>query len=164
VSRLDSFIRRLSAQRSLLDWAAEAIARLPGPVLEIGLGNGRTFDHLREKLPGREIYAFDRADNAHPQSKPEPPLLKLGEFAATLPAFANAQGAIAALVHCDTGSGDQAANARQAAWLSGIVPKLACPDAIVLSDQRLEGPALAMIQPPVDLPKDRYFIYRIGAA
>ena len=34
---------------------------MEGPVLELGLGNGRTFDHLRERLPGRRIVAFDRA-------------------------------------------------------------------------------------------------------
>ncbi|MGH6887075.1 MAG: class I SAM-dependent methyltransferase, partial [Geminicoccales bacterium] len=48
MSRLDSFIRRLEAQRACLDLAAARIADLPGPVLELGLGNGRTYDHLRE--------------------------------------------------------------------------------------------------------------------
>ncbi|HTY69417.1 MAG TPA: class I SAM-dependent methyltransferase, partial [Alphaproteobacteria bacterium] len=38
MSRLDSFIRRLQAQRACLDWAIQAIRSLPGPVLEIGLG------------------------------------------------------------------------------------------------------------------------------
>lgn len=161
MSRLDSFIRRLSAQRSVLDWAAGEIQHVPGPVLEIGLGNGRTFDHLREKLPGREIYAFDRADNAHPHSKPAGALLVLGEFAATLPAFAAAHGPVAALVHCDTGSGDAAANARQAAWLSDLVPSLGRPGAVVLSDQALSHARLRRMAPPVDIPPDRYFLYAL---
>jgi hypothetical protein len=54
MTRLDSAIRRLMAQRALLDWAAQDIASRPGLVLELGLGNGRTYDHLRERLPGRK--------------------------------------------------------------------------------------------------------------
>lgn len=46
MTRLDSAIRRLQAQRSCLDWAAAAVAARPGLVFEMGLGNGRTFDHL----------------------------------------------------------------------------------------------------------------------
>jgi S-adenosyl-L-methionine methyltransferase len=52
MTRLDSAIRRLTAQRDLLDWASEEIAP-GGLVLELGLGNGRTYDHLRDRLPGR---------------------------------------------------------------------------------------------------------------
>jgi hypothetical protein len=52
-SRLDSFIRRLEAQRACLDWAAQEIAAVPGEVVELGLGNGRTYDHLRTRLGGR---------------------------------------------------------------------------------------------------------------
>ena len=44
MSRLDSFIRRLEAQRSCLETAVALVADLPGPILELGLGNGRTFD------------------------------------------------------------------------------------------------------------------------
>ena len=58
MSRLDSFIRRLEAQRACLEYAAGQIRDLPGPVLELGLGNGRTYDHLRELLPEREIFVF----------------------------------------------------------------------------------------------------------
>ena len=60
MSRLDSFIRRLAAQRACLDRAAALIDEIDGPVLEFGLGNGRTFDHLRERLPGRAIFVFER--------------------------------------------------------------------------------------------------------
>ena len=48
MSRLDSFIRRLQAQRACLSEAAAQIRGVDGFVLELGLGNGRTFDHLRE--------------------------------------------------------------------------------------------------------------------
>ena len=52
MSRLDSFIRRLEAQRACLDLAARLIEGLEGEILELGLGNGRTYDHLRQLLPG----------------------------------------------------------------------------------------------------------------
>ncbi len=66
MSRLDSFIRRLEAQRRCLEMGARHIAALPGPVLELGLGHGRTYDHLRQILPAREIYVFERALAAAP--------------------------------------------------------------------------------------------------
>ena len=85
MSRLDSFIRRLEAQRACLEYAAGQIRDLPGPVLELGLGNGRTYDHLRELLPEREIFVFERAVNAHPDCIPDPAHLILGDVRATLP-------------------------------------------------------------------------------
>jgi hypothetical protein len=86
MSRLDSAIRRLQAQRACLDHVCGLIADLPGPVLEVGLGNGRTYDHLRQSLPGRPIYAFDRQVAAHPDCVPAAPFLLLGDFRDTLPA------------------------------------------------------------------------------
>src|SRR5690606_39857021 len=85
MSRLDSFIRRLEAQRACLGLAAAMIHALPGPVLELGLGNGRTYDHLRELLPEREIFVFEREVNAHPDCIPDAAHLILGDVRATLP-------------------------------------------------------------------------------
>jgi hypothetical protein len=42
MSRLDSFIARMQAQRDCLNFLKPAIDALPGPILEVGLGNGRT--------------------------------------------------------------------------------------------------------------------------
>ena len=58
MSRLDSMIRRLTAQRICIDLALDFISDVDGPVLELGLGNGRTYDHLREHSEGREIFVF----------------------------------------------------------------------------------------------------------
>ena len=85
MSRLDSAIRRLQAQRSCLDDAARRIAGLPGIVFELGLGNGRTYDHLREVLPDREIYVFERRVAAHPDCVPPDDKLFLGNVEETLP-------------------------------------------------------------------------------
>ena len=159
MSRLDSFIRRLEAQRILLNWAVEQISGRSGLVLELGLGNGRTYDHLREKLPDRAIYAFDRTVNANPRSIPPEEYLVLGDFAETLPAFARRHPSKAALVHCDAGLGDPEANARQVRMISGMLPPLAASGALVLSDQRLEHPTLRQQSLPPSINADRYFVY-----
>ena len=41
---------RMLAQDLLacLDWAVAAIGDRPGAIVELGLGNGRTYDHLRQ--------------------------------------------------------------------------------------------------------------------
>ena len=160
MSRLDSFIRRLEAQRILLNWAVEKIAGHSGLVLELGLGNGRTYDHLREKLPGRPIYAFDRAVNANPRSIPPEEYLVLGDFTETLPAFARRHPSGAALIHSDAGLGDPEANARQVRMISESLPPLAASGALVLSDQRLDHPLLRQQPLPPSISADRYFIYR----
>ncbi len=74
------------AQRACLDHAARLIAALPGPVLELGLGNGRTYDHLRTLLPEREIFVFERALAADLPALPDAAHLVLGDFRDTLPA------------------------------------------------------------------------------
>lgn len=159
MSRLDSFIRRLEAQRTLLNWAVEQIGGGAGLVLELGLGNGRTYDHLRERLPDRAIYAFDRTVNANPRSIPPQPYLILGDFADTLPTFADRHAAEAALIHCDAGLGDPEANARQVAMISQLLPPLATSGALVLSDQKLNHSDLRPQSLPPSIPADRYFVY-----
>ena len=85
MSRLDINIRRLKAQRACLNAAARAVQDLPGVALELGLGNGRTFDHLREIMPDREIFVFDREIAAHPDCIPDDAHMILGRFQETLP-------------------------------------------------------------------------------
>ena len=58
MTRLDAAIRRLQAQRMCLDAAVAQIAGKPGIVLELGLGNGRSYDHLRTALPDRQIFVL----------------------------------------------------------------------------------------------------------
>lgn len=162
-SRLDSFIRRLQAQRACLDWATGETASHSGIVLELGLGNGRTYDHLRHRCgPGRAIFAFDRRLAAHPACIPDGEHLVLGDFQTTLPAFAIAHARQAALIHADIGSGDEAANATLARWLAPILPQLAAAGALILCDQALAAPALTTLTPPPEVPPGRYFVYRAG--
>src|SRR3954451_24768965 len=114
MSRLDSFIRRLHAQRKVLNVVAERIAGLEGPVIELGLGNGRTYDHLRALLPERRIIAFDRICAAHRLSTPMPKDLVLGEIRETAACFA---GISAALLHIDIGTGYEDQDAITLTWL-----------------------------------------------
>ncbi len=142
MTRLDSVIRRLTAQRALLDWAARDIAARPGLVLELGLGNGRTYDHLRDRLPGRDIYAFERHPAAHPDCMPPQDRLIVGDMFATLPAFAERVGRhAAALIHADIGSGDEEANRDLAVRISPLLEPLLAPGGLILADRALDLPS-----------------------
>ena len=160
MSRLDSFIRRLEAQRACLGMAAKGIAPLAGPVLELGLGNGRTYDHLREVLPEREIFVFDRQVAAHPDCLPDPRHLFLGDIRETLREAARRLPGKAALAHSDMGSGDAEANAELAASLAELLPPLLLESAWVVADQRLKHASLCPLPPPPGIAPDRYFLYR----
>lgn len=160
MSRLDSFIRRLEAQRACLDWAARPGTLPPGPVFELGLGNGRTYDHLRERLPGRDIYVFDRQLAAHPECRPPADRFVEGELAATLPEWSRRFAGRVALVHADLGSGDAA---RDAALMRGLAADLArclAPGGVLLADQRPEAAGLDEIDRPAGVAPGRYFLYR----
>jgi len=160
MSRLDSAIRRLKAQRTCLEHAVGLIRGVPGPVVELGLGNGRTYDHLRQILPDREIFALDRQVDAHPDCVPDPAHLLLGDFADTLPTALARVGARAALIHADTGTGEAARNARLAAWLTPHLVALAAPGGIILSDQALVALAPQALELPEGVPLGRYYLYR----
>jgi hypothetical protein len=157
MSRLDSFIRRVTAQRDVLDHLCSMIAGLEGPVLELGLGNGRTFHHLRERLPGRRIVAFDRALVAHRSSVPVERDLVLGDIRETAAAYA---GAGAALVHADIETGYADEDARTALWLADLTPVLLARGGLVASGLALGHRALERLPVPPEVPDDRYFIYR----
>ncbi|MDX1541419.1 MAG: class I SAM-dependent methyltransferase [Geminicoccaceae bacterium] len=160
MSRLDSFIRRLEAQRACLDHAARLIEEVPGPVLELGLGNGRTFDHLRSRLPDREIFVFDRQVNAHPACIPDPAHLFLGDIHETLPQAPAHLPAPAALAHTDLGTGDARSNQRLATWLARALPKVLAAGAVIAADQPLDDTDLEPLPLPDGVPPDRYFLYR----
>jgi hypothetical protein len=162
VSRLDSFIRRLSAQRDCLALAARLAASVPGPVLELGLGNGRTYDHLRTLLPNREIFVFDRRVAAHPDCVPDDAHLILGDVHETLPAALARIGARAALAHCDVGTGVTADNHALARFLGPTLATLMAPGGIVVSDQRLEAAGFTPVPLPDGVEPGRYFISRVG--
>ncbi|HWD56797.1 MAG TPA: class I SAM-dependent methyltransferase [Stellaceae bacterium] len=160
MSRLDSFIRRLEAQRACLGHAAALIAGLEGPVLELGLGNGRTYDHLRELFPDRAIYVCEREVAAHPDCIPPADMLLLGDMFATLPAARGRLGGRVALAHFDAGTGDAAANLRLAAGLRPLLLPLLRAGAVLATQQVMAGPGLEMLPLPEGVPEGRYHLYR----
>lgn len=160
MSRLDSFIRRLQAQRACLDLAASLVADLQGSALEIGLGNGRTYDHLRSLMPNRPIFAFDRQIAAHPDCVPDEAHMILGDVRETLPKAAARIGAPAALAHCDIGSGDRASTAALVAWLGPVLMPLLRQGAVVAGDQPIATPELEPLPLPDGVAPGRYFLYR----
>ena len=164
MSRLDSFIRRLSAQRACLDAAIAAVRDREGGILEIGLGNGRTYDHLRDGLPGREIHVFDRQINAHPDCVPDEAHLFLGDFRETLPAAAGRLGRSAILIHADIGSGDAAASRSLARELAPLIAALAAPGALILCDQPMSCDGWQAVSLPEGIDAGRYNLYRAGPA
>ena len=160
MSRLDSAIDRLTAQRACLDWAASAIGSLPGDVLELGLGNGRTYDHLRGLLPGRRVLVFERQVNAHPDCIPADEDLLLGDFLDTLPRAAAMVGSAVALIHADTGTGDKAASVAMAAAIAPLLLPLSQVGTILVSDQPLPDPAFAPLDLPAGVRPGRYYIHK----
>jgi hypothetical protein len=161
MSRLNSAIRRLRAQRDCLNEAAVLIAGRPGPVLELGLGNGRTFDHLRERCEGREIFVFERKVAAHPDCIPDADHLYEGDFHVTVPAAVARLGGKAVLAHCDIGSGDEAETARLAEWLGPALAPLLAPGAVVISDQVLHVPGALPLPLPEGVAEGRYYMVRM---
>ena len=157
MSRLESTIRRLSAQRDILDEISARLAGMNGPVVELGLGNGRTYDHLRQRLPERRIIAFDRALAAHRSSTPPEGDLVLGEIRDTAARFA---GIGAALVHADIGTGYEELDLVTLTWLPQLVVDLLAPTGLAASGLPLEHPALASLPLPPGVREGRYFVYR----
>ncbi len=162
MSRLESFIRRMTAQRDCLDAAADLIAGVPGVVLELGLGNGRTYDHLRKRLPGREIFVFDRQVNAHPDCVPDDGHLFLGDIEEQLPLAAARLGRTAALIHSDVGTGDRERNARLVAVLAPLMAQMLRPGGILMADQAMHREDWRALQLPGGVPAGRYFMYRMA--
>jgi hypothetical protein len=160
MGRLDSFLRRLQAQRDCLDAAAGLIAETPGPLFELGLGNGRTYDHLCCLCPGREIFVFERKVSAHPESIPDAEHLFEGLVEDTLEAARGRFAGRAALVHVDLGSGNKEQDASTAAAVSARLPILLAPGGVVVSDQELNLPGAVSLPLPAEVKAGRYFMYR----
>jgi hypothetical protein len=158
--RLERMIERLVTQRACLDYAAQFIADIPGVILEVGLGKGRTFDHLRRLFPERELYAFDRDVHAPADVVPDGRYLVLGDFRQTLAAASTRLGHSAALIHADIGSEDSARDRALAAAIAPLVVRLLRPGALVVTDRELAAAALVVQSLPPAVGRFPYFIYR----
>ncbi len=161
MSRLDLVIQRLLAQRACIEQAVRLVRDLPGPILELGLGNGRSYDHLRERCPGRAIFVFDRELASHPASRPEVALFIQGDFRDTLPTAGARIGAPAAIAHCDIGSHDPVKSRAMGVTIAPLVVPLMAPSGIVLGDQPMPHPALRRFELPEGAAPGSYHIYQV---
>lgn len=159
-TRLDVFIDRMMSQRACLDHAIAATADMPGPVLELGLGNGRTYHHMRARIDGRGIYVFERAIASHPDSTPEEAFQILGDVMETLPAALARFGPTASLIHADLGGHNLAKNDAFARTVSPLVEPLLAPGGLMVSSDRMYFDGLEEQPLPEGAVPGRCFIYR----
>lgn len=162
-SRLDRMIARLTTQRACLRRAADLIADLPGPVIELGLGKARTYDHLVRLLPGRKIYAFDRGIHCPPDAVPPGDRLVLGEFDDTLPAARERLGGAPVLVHVDMGTADRAGDSGPAGRGGAMLKDLVAPGGLVVADREMGLGAWEALPLPEDAGAWPYFMWRKSA-
>ncbi len=156
MSRLDSVIRRLSAQRDCLGWA---IGNAPdGAFLDIGLGNGRTYHHLREIAPERDVYTIDRRMAAHPSSIPPDKFFLAGEAEAMIEALAKRIGPGVALAHYDLGTGVPEEDVPLANAVAASLPAVLADGAIIVANAKFEG--FEKLPTPEGVAEGRYFIFR----
>lgn len=159
MSRLESMRRRLSAQIDGLNWAAGQISQVAGDVLELGLGNGRTFDHLRQELPDRRIWVVDRVLQCHPSCIPPDDDFLLGEAEPMLAELAG-RGARVALAHYDLGRGIKAEDIIEGAAMSPLIGAVMVPGGLIVSQQPLVG--FEQLRGPETVDLERYLFYRVA--
>lgn len=162
MSRLDSFIRRMDAQRVLLEDAARRIADVPGPVLDLGLGAGRTFDHMRVLFPDREVFAFDTHVAGAVGVLKDARHLVLGDIRETLPACLPRIGSPAALVHNDLGSRDPIGNVAVADWLAPAIAEVTAQGAVVVTSFPLPLADATLLPLPAGIRRGRYYAYQLA--
>ena len=160
MSRLDVFINRMVSQRACLEAAAAATQGMAGPVFELGLGNGRTFHHMTEIMPERDIYVFERAVASHPESTPAEAQLFLGDVFETLPQALARFGPAAALIHADLGGHNAEKNVAFARKISPVIEPMLAPGGFMVSSDRMFFEALEEQPLPAEAVPGRCFIYK----
>ena len=144
-----------------MDRSAKNIHKQRGVVLEFGLGNGRTFDHMRKLLPQRDIYVFEREIAAHPDCIPHPAFQFIGDFRDSIPRAIEQLGRSAALAHLDIGTGQKNTSLALASKIAPCIEKLLCGNAIVVSEQEVERWRSYKLQLPAGISENRIHLYRL---
>ena len=137
-----------------MDWSAKNIHKQRGVVLEFGLGNGRTFDHMRKLLPQRDIAA-------HPDCIPHPAFQFIGDFRDSIPRAIEQLGRSAALAHLDIGTEQKNTSLALASKITPCIEKLLCVNAIVVSEQEVERWRSYKLQLPAGISENRIHLYRL---
>ncbi len=152
-------IDRLTTQQLCLETAARMIEGHPGAVLEIGLGKGRTYSHLRSIMSDREIFVFDRDVHAPKSAQPDPDYLILGDFLQTLPGISERIGGHAVFAHADLGSENREADAVLASKVAQCLSDCLSPGGVVACDREMAGQGWSEIPIP-DGAQWPYFMYQ----
>lgn len=160
MSRLDLFIDRMVSQRACIEDALARTAALDGPVFELGLGNGRTFDHLRDKVGADKVFVFERAIASNPASTPDPDMTILGDVMETLPTALDRFGATARLVHADLGGHNLEKNDAFARQISPLIPPLLAVGGVMVSSDQMYFDTLEELPLPENAVTGRCFMYR----
>jgi hypothetical protein len=160
LSMLERFHFRLKSQYACFAWVLERIAAMPGPVFELGLGKGRTYDHLRLNLTGRDIYVFERDVRPMDGCMPPESFLVRGSIEETLPAYVRRFAGQVALAHSDVGDISLAHNEMMRELVPRVLPSALAPGGYLLSDLVLDIPGFEILPLPPDAVAGRYFIYR----
>ncbi|WP_170354826.1 class I SAM-dependent methyltransferase [Ruegeria sp. HU-ET01832] len=159
-SRLDLFIDRMVSQRACLDFAIDQTQDMPGPVFELGLGNGRTYHHMVQYVRNRPVYVFERAVASHPDSTPPDDLVILGDVRETLPASLDRFGATASLIHADLGGHNREKNDAFARFVSPLIEPLLAEGGLMVSSDRMYFDGLTELSLPDGAVAGRCFVYR----
>ena len=159
MSRLESMRRRLTAQIDGLNWAIEQVSDIQGDILDLGLGNGRTYDHLREYGGGRRIWVIDRILKCHPSCVPPEEDFLEGEAEPMLDRLAQT-GPCVALAHYDFGRGIKEEDVAEGAKLSPFIAKVMVPGGLIVSQQPLTG--FTQITGPITIDPERYLFYKFS--
>ncbi len=157
MSRLDSMLRRFTAQRDGLNWAASLIEGLEGDALDMGLGNGRTYDHMREIMPERRLWVMDRVLQCHPSCVPPEEDFLQGEAEDGL-ARLKEIGAKIVISHYDFGFGVKEKDVEEAQRFSPLIAEVMAPNGVIVSGQPLVG--FDAVKGPDHIAPDRYYFYR----
>lgn len=163
-TRLERFIARVVGQKTCIDAAAGFAAQYDGDIWEVGLGNGRTYDHLRDRFAGHDVIVFDRQVKAHPDCIPPDDMMRLGDFRETIPAELARSAGTVAVIHADIGNGSVTESRALGRWLTPLFVQALAPGGCLVGDQPMEDAALEPIAladiGAGDLPADTYFLYR----
>lgn len=137
-----------------------------GAGARIGLGHGRTYDHLRQNFPDRDIYAFENRVSPNVFVRPADELLFLGDIADTIRTAAARLPRKAALAHSDLGLKDRQGAVPIVADIIAYLPGLMAKGGFYISNVDI-----ALVDgsvPPAfrrrDFPQatgDQYHIYEI---
>lgn len=163
-TRLERFIARVVGQRSCIDAAAQRTRAMQGPVWEVGLGNGRTYDHLRDRFAGHDVIVFDRQVMAHPDCIPPDDMVRLGDFRTTIAAEVAQSAGSVVVIHADIGNGNVEESRALGRWLAPLFVRALATGGCLVGDQPMDDPALEPITladiGATDMPADTYFLYR----